>query len=48
MQMGIDLESLTIYRAESDPGKKKVVMDNRLHDLKMRGQAAGCQKALNG
>ena len=34
-----DLESLTVYRAEGDPRKKKFMMDNRLHDLKMRGQA---------
>ena len=34
-----DLESLTVYRAEGDPRKKKFRMDNRLHDLKMRGQA---------
>lgn len=33
-----DLESLTVYRAEGDPRKKKFMMDNRLHDLKMRGQ----------
>lgn len=29
-----DLESLTVYRAEGDPRKKKFRMDNRLHDLK--------------
>ena len=34
-----DLERLTVYRAEGDPRKKKFMMDNRLHDLKMRGQA---------
>ena len=34
-----DLESLIVYRAEGDPRKKKFRMDNRLHDLKMRGQA---------
>ena len=34
-----DLESLIVYRAEGDPRKKKFMMDNRLHDLKMRGQA---------
>ncbi len=34
-----DLESLTVYRAEGDSRKKKFMMDNRLHDLKMRGQA---------
>lgn len=34
-----DLESLTVYRAEGDPRKKKFMMDNRLHDLKIRGQA---------
>lgn len=31
-----DLESLTIYRAEGDPRKKKFIMDSRLHDLKIR------------
>ncbi len=35
-----DLESLTVYRAEGDPRKKKFRMDNRLHDLKLRGRAA--------
>ena len=34
-----DLESLIVYRAEGDPRKKKFMMDNRLHDLKIRGQA---------
>ena len=34
-----DLESLTDYRAEGDPRKTKFMMDNRMHDLKMRGQA---------
>ena len=34
-----DLESLNVYRAEGNPRKKKFMMDNRLHDLKMRGQA---------
>ncbi len=29
-----DLESLTIYRAEGDPRKKKFIIDNRLHDIK--------------
>lgn len=32
-----DLKSLTIYRAEGDPRKKKFIIDNRLHDLKMKG-----------
>ena len=27
-----DLKSLTIYRAEGDPRKKKFITDNRLHD----------------
>jgi predicted choloylglycine hydrolase len=31
-----DLQSLTIYRAEGDPRKKKFVTDNRLHDIKMK------------
>ena len=31
-----DLESLIIYRAESDPRKKKFVSDNRLHNLKFK------------
>ncbi|MBD5543578.1 MAG: acyl-CoA--6-aminopenicillanic acid acyl-transferase [Lachnospiraceae bacterium] len=32
-----DLESLTIYRAEGDPRRKKFVTDSRLHDIKIRG-----------
>lgn len=28
-----DLQSLTVYRAEGDPRKKKFIMDNRLHDI---------------
>lgn len=31
-----DLESLTIYRAEGDPRKKKFIMDNRLHDIRFK------------
>lgn len=28
-----DLQSLTLYRAEGDPRKKKFITDNRLHDI---------------
>lgn len=31
-----DLESLTVYRAEGDPRKKKFIVDNRLHDIKWK------------
>lgn len=29
-----ELNSLTIYRAEGDPRKKKFIIDNRLHNIK--------------
>lgn len=31
-----ELENLMIYRAEGDPGKKKFIIDSRLHDLQKR------------
>lgn len=31
-----DLESLTVYRAEGDPRKKRFIRDNRLHDIKFK------------
>lgn len=31
-----DLESLAVYRAEGNPGKKNFIIDNRLRNIKFR------------